>query len=82
MKKLMTIALVCATMLAGCRKYDDSAVNNRLDEHEQRLAALESAVAALDAQIKAGAMIKSVTPIAIAPGGWRIEFTGGSPSNI
>jgi hypothetical protein len=36
----------------------------------------------LDAQIKAGEMIKSVTPIAEAPGGWRIEFTGGTPSSI
>ncbi|MDR2968556.1 MAG: leucine-rich repeat domain-containing protein, partial [Tannerellaceae bacterium] len=33
-------------------------------------------------QIKAGAMIKSITPITGSPGGWRIEFTGGSPSSI
>ncbi|MDR2882195.1 MAG: leucine-rich repeat domain-containing protein [Alistipes sp.] len=84
-KARAAVAVICAAAamtFAGCRKYDDSAVNNRLDKHERRLAALESAVAALDAQIKSGAMIKSVTPIAEAPGGWRIEFTGGTPSTI
>ncbi|MDR2882597.1 MAG: hypothetical protein LBU98_02275 [Alistipes sp.] len=33
MKKPMTFAPVCAAAaMAGCRKYDDSAVRNRLDK--------------------------------------------------
>ncbi|MDR2910249.1 MAG: leucine-rich repeat protein [Bacteroidales bacterium] len=75
-------ALAAFTMLAGCRKYNDSELRGRLDDHEQRLALLEDAVKTLKAQIEAGAMIKSVTPITTGAGGWRIEFTGGSRSSI
>jgi outer membrane murein-binding lipoprotein Lpp len=76
------VLLTAAAMLAGCGKYDDSGVRRDIDDLKDRVTTLESAVAALDAQIEAGAMIKSVTPIAEAPGGWRIEFTGGSTPGI
>jgi hypothetical protein len=78
----MAIAVLSLATFAACRKYNDGDLRNRIDGHEQRLAALESAVDELKARLDAGAMIKSVTPIAAAPGGWRIEFTGGSPSSI
>ncbi|MDR2936250.1 MAG: hypothetical protein LBU80_02780 [Rikenellaceae bacterium] len=69
------VLLATATMFSGCKKYDDSDVRDQLKGHEDRLTTLED-------RIESGALIKSVTPITEAPGGWRIEFTGGTPSSI
>ncbi|MDR2911600.1 MAG: hypothetical protein LBV47_09630 [Bacteroidales bacterium] len=61
-----------AMMFTGCNKYDDSDIR-------EKIASLESATKQFDAQVKAGALISSVTAI---ESGWRISFTGGTTSYI
>ncbi|MDR2928072.1 MAG: fibrobacter succinogenes major paralogous domain-containing protein [Cytophagaceae bacterium] len=66
---------VFSVIFTGCQDYDDSDIRKTITDHENRIADLESAVQQLDAQLKAGALISSVTEI---DGGWHIEFTGGT----
>jgi hypothetical protein len=56
-------------------------LQERIDDHEERIENLEDAVAALENQIKAGAMISSVDPLPDGKG-WRITFTGGTLPSI
>jgi hypothetical protein len=79
MKKMLFTALAALLALSACHKYDDESWKNSI---EDRLTTLEDAVAALEDRLESGVLIKSVTPITEAPGGWRIEFTGGTPSTI
>jgi outer membrane murein-binding lipoprotein Lpp len=76
---LFTALAAAAVLFAGCDKYDDSALRDKLDDHEQRITDLESAVEALEGQIEAGALISGVAPV---EGGWRISFTGGDKPYI
>ncbi|MDR2969686.1 MAG: hypothetical protein LBV32_08800, partial [Tannerellaceae bacterium] len=69
-------------MLTGCMKEDIDELRSQVQENTERITALEDAVAALEARLENGAMIKSVTPVSGEPGGWRIEFTEGSPASI
>lgn len=66
-------------ILTGCNKYDD--IEGRVDTLEERIITLEEATAALKTRLDAGYLIKSVTPLE-DESGWRIEFTGGTPSYI
>lgn len=82
MKNLFIIALAAITVMTGCGKYDDSAINKRVADLEQRITTLQGAVTALDTKVQSGSLIKSVTALPGASGGWRIEFTSGTPSSI
>ncbi len=81
MKKQILFALLATAMLWGCGKYDDSSVKSDISNLQGRVATLEGTVKLLDDQIRAGALVQSVTPLADNKG-WRITFTGGSPSSI
>lgn len=80
--KLLLLSFSAAAVLfTGCKRYDDSDLREKVENHEQRIVSLEDAVASLQTQMEAGAMIRSVTALEDGDG-WRIEFTGGSTPYI
>lgn len=79
---LAAIAITILAMFAACKKYDDTDVVNRIDDLEDRVTTLEQVTAELKARLDAGSLVKSVTAITEYPGGWRIDFTSGSPSYV
>ncbi|MDR2911490.1 MAG: hypothetical protein LBV47_09055 [Bacteroidales bacterium] len=72
MRKLFFTAFLALLALASCHRTDDDVC---IECIMRRLDSLES-------KVKDGVLIKSVTQIPGNPGGWRIEFTGGTPSSI
>jgi hypothetical protein len=68
LKFLLLASAALAVTLVGCDKYDDTELRNQITS-------LENTVKLLDTQIKAGALISSVTAI---EGGWRVSFTGSA----
>ena len=89
MKKFLFTAVLAGMVLAGCKEYDDSDIKNQLSDHERRIAALESAVTAANAQISGvqtvltsiqqGDWITSVTTLS---DGYTINFSKGAPITI
>ncbi len=73
---------MAAVVLAGCKEYDDSDIRDEVKKLKDRVTTLEDANESLSEMLEQGALIKSVTPLTTAPGGWRIEFTGGDPSYV
>lgn len=74
------LSLVCAgaLLLAGCTQD----MKNDIAELQKRVYDLEEQMDALQAQIDAGGMIESVTPLSGTPGGIRILFTDNTSVDI
>ena len=66
---LLTISFI----LTNCTSLDD--VNKRLDTLEEEVTDLKSAMQALQTAYDDGKIVKSVTPLSSAQGGWLITFS-------
>jgi hypothetical protein len=94
MKKLLILTLTAALLaIAGCEKYDDSALWDKVNDQSERIAALEDRVDGLNDNITAlqglvnalqnNRYISDVSPLPTSdPGGWIISFSSGAPITI
>jgi hypothetical protein len=81
MKKIMSSALAAAFLaLAGCSKEPETpVVTNTANE----IRTIAEAKAYFERQLAGDVLVKSTVQLTDKePGGWRVEFTGGSPATI
>lgn len=87
MRKIFYVVLsVLLVAITSCSKYDDSELKDRLDDHENRIQAIETILVTVNSQIgsiqnllntiQQGDWITSVTP---TTDGYTINFAKGSP---
>lgn len=89
MKKSLFIIAAISSILGGCSKYDDDALWDRVNDHEERISTLETTVnnlnndivtiGALVANLENNISIKSIETIS---GGVRITFSDNSTYDI
>ena len=93
-KKLLILALAAATMLSGCKKYDDTDVRNDITDLQNRVTALEtwcetakgqiSSLQGLVQALESKNFITDVTPVmeGTEEVGYTIAFQTGNPITI
>lgn len=74
LKRLIIAASAVVLMAAGCQKYDDSILVDKIADLEERVGNIESAIKALQSAVDGAYTVKSVDAIA---GGYKITFTNG-----
>lgn len=89
MKKLFYLVAAVGLLFAACEDYDDSGINDRIDNLEERVKTLEDTVAALNQDIAGvqtlvGAMQNNVYISKIVEGetGYDVYFTNGEKITI
>ncbi len=89
MKKILFTIFVCLGVMSSCSDYDDADIKKQLQDHEGRIASLESLISTANNQIsgiqgvlsaiQAGDWITSVTTTS---DGYTLNFANGSPITI
>ena len=72
-RAVTVMAMAAVTLLSGCHK----GMKDDIKELDNRVTALEELTRALDAQLKAGALLSSATPLA-GNSGWTLTFSNGT----
>jgi hypothetical protein len=81
MKRAIFPLLAALASLVGCSKDDDP--NRDIITGEDKIATIEQAKTVLARQHAGGVLVKTSVPLTDRdPGGWRVEFTGGSPATL